>query len=344
MPLVFYELMHYFNINIYKSVQMANNISLPKGYKLGEYTLAKKISSGGFSIVYLAYDKSGNPFAIKEFFPNHLHLRSKGKIIEFINMRERHRFQEGLKAFKDETEIVMKLKHRNIIEIVNFFEANGTAYLVMPYEYGMTLSKYIALEKIPNELELVSIAKDIFSAVQMFHENKIIHLDLKPSNIWLRPNKEALILDFGTARIVDDPIKAKQPPMHTPGYAAPEQHKEFFFPNRIGEWTDYYGLGATLYALIDRTSPIPSPKLLQTGQRLYITETRYGQFNLELLNIVEELMQPEWEKRKKVNLKEIINKFSQIKPAQEINLVTDLFRQKMEVAENIFKSTLIDIK
>lgn len=315
---------------------MANNISLPKGFKLNEYTIAKKISSGGFSIVYLAYDKHNNPVAIKEFFPNHLHLRTKGTNVTFINAREKFRFQEGLKAFKDETEIVMKLKHRNIIEIINFFESNGTAYLIMPYEYGMTLSRYILLEKNPNEAELISIAKDVFSAVQMFHENKIIHLDLKPGNIWLRPNKEALILDFGTARVIDDPIKSKQPPMHTPGYAAPEQHKEFFHPNRIGVWTDYYGLGATLYALIDRSSPTPSSRLLQTEENMNLKKFRSGQFSNEILSIVDTLMQLEWEKRKELNLKKIIESFDFIKPIKPLKMIPDELTNYIKEAEKMF--------
>ncbi len=61
---------------------MANNLVLPKGFKLNEYVISKKLSSGGFSVVYLAYDKHGQPVAIKEFFPNHLHLRSKGTRID----------------------------------------------------------------------------------------------------------------------------------------------------------------------------------------------------------------------------------------------------------------------
>lgn len=307
---------------------MANNIALSKGFKLNEYTIAKKLSAGGFSIVYLAYDKNSNPVAIKEFFPNHLHLRKTGNYIRFINMREKHRFQEGLKAFKDETEIVMKLKHKNIIEIINFFEMNDTAYIVMPYEYGMTLSKYIATEKNPTELEIISIIEGIFSAVQMFHENNIIHLDLKPGNIWLRPNdenkenKEALILDFGTARIINDPIKSLQPPMHTPGYAAPEQHKDFFQPQRVGVWTDYYGLGTTLYALIEKTAPESSPKLLLSDSRATIVNERRGQYSESLLEIVEYLTQPEWDKRKKIDLKNVIEQLKKIKPIPEVKLLT----------------------
>ena len=315
---------------------MANNVSLPKGLKINEYTIAKKLSLGGFSVVYLAYNKSGMPVAIKEFFPNHLHLRKSGYRVDFINMREKHRFQEGLKAFKDETEIVMKLKHKNIIEIVNFFEMNGTAYIVMPYEYGMTLSKYISTETSHNEQEITSIIEGVFSAVQMFHEHNIIHLDLKPGNIWLRPNKEALILDFGTARIINDPIKSKQPPMHTPGYAAPEQHKEFFQPSRVGVWTDYYGLGATLYALLEKSSPIPSPELLLNSTRVNITERRKGQFSNGILNIVDYLMQTEWDKRKKINLKEVIESLSKIKPIKEIEMVTTELDRCLKSARKSF--------
>lgn len=315
---------------------MANNISLPKGLKLNEYTISKKLSTGGFSVVYLAYHKSGYPVAIKEFFPNHLHLRNKGQRVDFINMREKHRFQEGLKAFKDETEIVMKLKHKNIIEIINFFEMNGTAYIVMPFEYGMTLSRYISVETNPNEQEIISIIEGIFSAVQMFHENKIIHLDLKPGNIWLRPNKEALILDFGTARIINDPVKSKQAPMHTPGYAAPEQHKEFFQPSRIGVWTDYYGLGATLYALLEKNSPTPSPEILLNGDKIDINARRKSQFSEKILNVVNYLMQPEWDKRKQINLKDVIESLRRIKPIKTTTLVTDQINDYLRQARTSF--------
>lgn len=315
---------------------MANNLSLPKGLKINEYTIAKKLSVGGFSVVYLAYHKNGMPVAIKEFFPNNLHLRKHGHRIDFINMREKHRFQEGLKAFKDETEIVMKLKHKNIIEIINFFEMNGTAYIVMPYEYGMTLSRYISTNNEQNEQEIISIIEGVFSAVQMFHEHNIIHLDLKPGNIWLRPNKEALILDFGTARVIDDPVKSKQPPMHTPGYAAPEQHKEFFQPLRVGVWTDYYGLGATLYALLEKSSPESSPSLLLNNTKSNILERRKSQFSSQVLNIVDSLMQPEWDKRKKINLKEIIEILKKNKPAKSINIVSNELNKDLIIAHHSF--------
>lgn len=317
---------------------MTKYVSLPKLYKLNDYIISKKLSTGGFSIVYLAYDKNEMPVAIKEFFPTSLHLRSSGTKIDFINMREKHRFLEGLKAFKDETEIVMQLRHSNIIEIINFFEMNGTAYIVMPYEYGQTLSRYITMEKNIDEGELISIIEGVFSAVQMFHDNGIIHLDLKPGNIWLRPNKEALILDFGTARVLGDSIKSKQPPAYTKGYAAPEQHREFFQPARVGVWTDYYGLGATLYALLEKTSPVPSPELLLNDIGSDIVERRKGQFSHELLKIVEVLMNTSWDKRKRINLKEIIASLKNIQPLPPTKSMSSVLDDNMVIAQELFSN------
>ncbi len=316
------------------------NLALPRNFQLNEYKISRKLSSGGFSIVYLAYTKHGMPVAIKEFFPNNLHLRSKGQSVDFINSRERSRFLSGLRAFKDETEIVMRLKHKNIIEIIDFFEMNGTAYIVMPYEYGCTLSKFIALEKNLQETEIVNIITGIFEAVHMFHENGIIHLDLKPGNIWLRPNKDALILDFGTARILNDEEKKKEPPMYTPGYAAPEQHKELFQPARIGVWTDYYGLGATLYAMIEKKSAPPSPDYILNGTKVDIKNERLGQFNTLLLEIIEYLMTPEWDKRKKINLLDVIDRMKKIKSHTPPSTFLSHFDELQLESFSIFKNSL----
>ena len=84
------------------------NITLPKNYKLSDYTIDKKISSGGFSIVYLGYTKEGAQVAIKEYFPNTINLRSKGQVISFNNMRDKHKFNVGLKAFREEMEMLSK--------------------------------------------------------------------------------------------------------------------------------------------------------------------------------------------------------------------------------------------
>lgn len=296
------------------------NITLPKNYKLLDYKIERKISTGGFSIVYLGYTKEGAPVAIKEFFPSTLHLRQKGQIISFNNIRDERKFNAGLAAFREEMELVSKLKHKNIIEITNYFELNGTAYIVMPYEYGMGLNKYIAQRDFIEEQDVVSIISGIFSAISLLHKNNIVHLDLKPGNIWLRPNKEPLILDFGTARIVNDPeAMKKNPPMFTPGYAAPEQHRQYFEPEKIGYWTDLYGLGTTLYSLLQKKSLMPADKLIDKNKRVEIVREQYGLYNKELLEIVEDLTRLEVIERKRIDLDKIIEKINNLK-VKNLNL------------------------
>ncbi len=307
-----------------ETTEIANTV-LPKGAILSDYTIYKKLSAGGFSVVYLGYHKDGYPVAIKEFFPSFLKLRPSGTEIVFESAKEKVKFSSGLQDFKKEMELIMKLKHRNIIQIIDFFEMNGTAYIVMPYEYGMTMSKYISQNRNPNEAEIIKILHDIFSAIELCHESNIIHLDLKPGNIWLRPDGEPLILDFGTARIVDELIKNDSPPMHTPGYAAPEQHKLYFNKYHIGYWTDYYALGAIIYALIEHKTPESSSDLKEKGQRLEVSKNRFGQFNRTLLEVAEALTSTELDRRKKIALKDIIYKLSKAKELNRMDYMANIF-------------------
>ncbi len=317
---------------------MPENKNLPKGFKLGEYNISKKISTGGFSIVYLAYHKDGRPVAVKEFFPKSLHLRAKGFKIEFINMREKSIFQRNLETFKYEAELVMKLKHDNVIEIIDYFMLNGTAYIVMPYEHGMGLNSYAKqFRGEMTEQDIAFMMSGILSAVNMFHEHNIVHLDLKPGNIWIRPNKEALILDFGSARFIDDPQKKKEQPTLTPGFAPAEQHREFFEPSRIGIWSDYYALGATIYALIEHSAPPLSTEFILGHQENDLEIKRKGQYSDALLKIVSYLMQPSWDDRKKIDLKQVIEQLRKIKPVKQTPIMTNDF-------DRLIKNDILDMQ
>lgn len=312
---------------------MANNTFLENGFMLGEYRIVRRLSGGGFSSVYQAYGPNGEVLAIKEFLPNSLHLRTSGSEIRFINSREEERFKDGLRAFMDETEIIMKLKHRNVIEILDFFEANGTAYIVMPFEYGLTLAKFISGYKgmLP-EQEIVKIIRAICAAVNAFHERGIVHLDLKPGNIWMRPDKEALILDFGTARMVADKKKGAKQPMYTPGYAAPEQHREFFSPNRVGLWTDYYGIGTTMYALINRHAPESSALMLEGGARHCLLADRSCQYSAQLLRMAQTFLQLSWEERKKISLPKLIDEMDAMTFSERDNFFISFYGKNIREA------------
>lgn len=289
--------------------------ALSKTTKLnhGAYTIYKKISSGGFGIVYLAYNLHGLPVAIKEFFPVNVGNRSEKNRITFPDTKAEKKFLNGLSLFKEEAAIIMRIDHKNIIKVTDFFEENNTAYIVMPFEYGTTLSKYMSKHKETlTEDEIIHFALETTSAIKTVHEHGMVHLDLKPGNIWIRPNKEALLLDFGTAKILNSNIPIRQP-AYTPGFAPPEQYKDYFHSDRIGPWSDYYGLGATIYNLIEKHSPPNVLELLEKKKSINIVIEREGQFNEMLLNLVQLLMALKWEDRKAINIDNVYSLLDTIK-------------------------------
>ena len=95
------------------------NIALPAGYELDEYLIERQLSMGGFSIVYLAYDKLGTPVAIKEYLPNTLALRSEGQTKPVITEEFLPAFRYGMKCFFEEGRALAKLSHPNVIRVVN---------------------------------------------------------------------------------------------------------------------------------------------------------------------------------------------------------------------------------
>src|ERR1700740_3086366 len=161
-----------------------NNAPLPDGLEIAGYRIVKKIASGGFSIVYLAYDEDGNAVAIKEFLPSSLALRQPGELVPV--------FRIGLKCFFEEGRALARIAHPNVVSVVNFFRANDTVYMVMAYESGRSLQDHILRRRDKGEKPLVSerfirkMFAHVMNGLREVHTNKLLHLDLKPANIYLR--------------------------------------------------------------------------------------------------------------------------------------------------------------
>lgn len=273
------------------------NTALPPGSKLQQYRIDRVISTGGFSIVYLAYNEHGIPVAIKEFMPASMKLRSAGDKVIFPSKDEDRRFQMGLRTFFREAEAISRIDDRSVVRILNFFLANQTAYLVMPFEHGRTLQRLIV-----NEFDTLTDAYvqrifcDVLRGIRVFHSNEILHLDLKPSNIWMRADGTAMIIDFGTSKIGKDG-KSYLPPMHTPGFAAPEQHRKHYKPEKIGVWTDIYNFGATIYSCIEGEPPITADARMENDEQPRL-ETRWaGQFSAKMLRMVDRMLRLDIERR-----------------------------------------------
>ena len=225
--------------------QQANH-ALPAGYQLDEYHIDRQLSLGGFSIVYLATDGEGKSVAIKEYLPNSLALRGEGEIRPSISNEHMNAFRYGMKCFFEEGRALARLSHPNVIRVRNFFRANDTVYMVMDYEQGRTLQEFIQRNRAAvTENFLRNVFTKLLNGLREVHSHKLLHLDLKPSNIYMRNDYTPVLIDFGAARqtLASDTPMLK--PMYTPGFASPEHYTQREF---LGPWSDVYSIGASMYA------------------------------------------------------------------------------------------------
>ena len=230
------------------------NQPLPNGYMLNGYRIDKPLSSGGFSIVYLAYDEQGTPFAIKEYLPASLALRSEGAEVRIVEPEHEQVFRHGLRCFFEEGRSLALISHPNVVRVENFFRANETVYMVMQYLRGRTLQFHIQRNRQEfTEVFIRAIFMHLMNGLREVHANKLLHLDIKPANIYIAMEGKPVLLDFGAARIAlsDEPQKLK--PMYTAGFAAPEHYRNV--PGELGPWSDIYSVGATMYTCISGTPP-----------------------------------------------------------------------------------------
>lgn len=266
-----------------------NNAPLPDGLEIAGYRIVKKIASGGFSIVYLAYDEDGNAVAIKEYLPSSLALREPGELVPIIAPENLPIFRIGLKCFFEEGRALARIAHPNVVSVLNFFRANETVYMVMAYESGRSLQEYILRRRDKGERPIVSerFIRKMFSHVMMglreVHTNKLLHLDLKPANIYLRVDGTPILLDFGAAR---QTLKTDQPklyPMYTPGFAPPELYEK---SGSLGPWTDIYSIGASMFACMVGAPPQPADQRKVSDKMEGHLRKLEGIYSSELLDVI----------------------------------------------------------
>jgi len=233
--------------------QQANQ-PLPAGYVLNGYRIEKPLSSGGFSIVYLARDEKDVPYAIKEYLPSTMPLRNDGVEVKITDDANLSLFRHGLKCFFEEGRALAMISHPNVVRVENFFRANETCYMVMQYVRGRTLQFHIQRNR--HEFTEAFIRRTfthLMNGLREVHARKLLHLDIKPANIFVSMEGRPVLLDFGAARITLSEEMMKLKPMYTAGFAAPEHYR--FKPEELGPWSDIYSVGATIYTCIAGTPP-----------------------------------------------------------------------------------------
>jgi serine/threonine protein kinase len=264
-----------------------NNAPLPDGLEIAGYRIVKKIASGGFSIVYLAYDADGNAVAIKEYLPSSLALRAPGQLAPAVSKANLPIFRIGLKCFFDEGRALARIVHPNVVRVLNFFRDNDTVYMVMAYESGHPLQEHIARHGARGGRMGEAVLRQVFHGVcaglREVHANRLLHLDLKPANIYLRTDGTPILLDFGAARQTIDSDLPKLAPMYTPGFAPPDLYSK---TETLGPWTDIYSIGAAIYACMAGAPPQPADQR-KGGDRMDAEFAKLdGAWSAELLALV----------------------------------------------------------
>jgi serine/threonine protein kinase len=261
------------------------NQPLPAGTALHSYRIVRVLAAGGFSFVYLAHDPNEQPVAIKEYLPSAVALRVNGAAQPQVADENAALFSAGMKCFFEEAGALARLSHPNVMRVLDFFRANETAYLVMRYERGRALNEHITSLSAPvEELWIRNTFAQLLDGLREVHTAKLLHLDIKPANVYLRNDGTPLLIDFGAARQVLSAEGVKLPPLYTPGFAAPEMHDQ---RQLLGPWSDIYSVGATMYACLARATPQPANARKQADTVVPASRAWAGKYAADLLEIID---------------------------------------------------------
>lgn len=261
------------------------NQPLPDGTALQKYRILRVLAAGGFSFVYLAHDPNEQPVAVKEYLPSTVALRVNGAARPQVADENVALFNAGMKCFFEEAGALARLSHPNVMRVLDFFRANETAYLVMRYERGRALNEHITSLSGPlEELWMRNTFAQLLDGLREVHTNKLLHLDIKPANVYLRNDGTPLLIDFGAARQVLSAEGLKLPPLYTPGFAAPEMHDQ---RELLGPWSDIYSVGATMYACLARSTPQPANARKAGDAVLPASRAWAGKYAADLLEIID---------------------------------------------------------
>ena len=233
--------------------------ALPAGSRLAEYEVERVLGEGGFGIVYLAADHGlQRHVAIKEYLPAALAARGARASVTLRATSHSETFKLGLRSFVNEARLLARFDHPSLVRVYRFWEANGTAYMVMPYYEGTTLAAArMAMTQPPDEAWLRSLLLSLMGALEVLHASSCYHRDIAPDNILLLPDGRPVLLDFGAARRVIGDRTQTLTAILKPAFAPIEQYAEAGHLQQ-GPWTDLYALGAVMYYLISGRSPLPS--------------------------------------------------------------------------------------
>ena len=269
-----------------------SNKALPMGTVLREWRIEEVLGVGGFGIVYKARGIYFNELvAIKEYFPSSISERDSEDTVVPIDSEAEEVHALGLKKFVEEAKLLWNLstpsRHPNIVSVRSLFEIHGTAYMVMDFEDGVSLSKMLKQGRRFNERSLWNILQPIAEGLERAHRVGVLHRDIKPPNILINEDNRPVLIDFGSARFDTAEATSTKVTFHTPPYAAIEQYVKTY-PQ--GPWTDIYALGVVMYECITGEKPAEVLERLHAGLGKPLAEGKWPGYGKRFLAAVDAAM------------------------------------------------------
>jgi len=263
---------------------------------IGGYRIVRRLAAGGFGVVYLALDSAGQQVAIKEYLPASLALREPGERLPRVLPEKLSLYRLGLKSFFEEGRSLAQLSHPSVVSVLNFFRENETVYMVMNYLEGANLQEFILTargiqtDKVLRESTIRSLFDEVLRGLRIVHQHKMLHLDIKPANIFITDDDRAVLIDFGAAREVLSKEGSFIRPMYTPGFAAPEMYRR---GEAMGPWTDIYAIGACIYACMQGAPPHAAPQRQEKDRLDQSLAKLRGVYSDKLIEVVAWCMAPD---------------------------------------------------
>ena len=247
-----------------------STLSTGSALQSGKYRILKVLGQGGFGITYLAEQTGlGRQVAVKEFFMKDLCNRDRDTSIVSVPSEGSRELVDRYRAkFVKEARLIASLNNQRIIKIHDVFEENGTAYYVMDYLPGGSVSDLLSKTGDLSLNTALKYTRLIGEALNYIHTrpDPLNHLDVKPSNIMLDDNGDAVLVDFGLSKRYDAGGRqtSSTPVGVSHGYAPLEQYKDGGV-QEFSPTTDIYSLGATLYKMLTGVTPPQANDVFEEG-------------------------------------------------------------------------------
>jgi serine/threonine protein kinase len=240
-----------------------------------KYVLGRVLGQGGFGITYLAYDlERDRKLAIKEYFPAYISTRASDRL-SVTPLAKSHLpdMEYGLRKFHEEGEALFRFRdHPNVVQMVEFFHANGTGYIVMVFMEGCTLKQHLNDKGGKQSFsDILPRFSQVMNALRDLHSMHCFHRDISPDNIYLEDSGGVRLLDFGATRFAMGEQSQTLSVILKRGYAPEEQYRS---KGHQGAWTDIYALAATMYQAI--TGEIPPDAMNRLQQDTLVPPTQLG--------------------------------------------------------------------